>query len=185
MSQNEGLKRYLEAALALSQVTRARAEELVKELIQTGELEHTRAQDWVEDLLRTSRDRSEAFISAVQSEVRSQLYQVGVTNLEELAHRVARVLEQGQAAVRNAGRRPPASGRATKAAPAKNTTKKRAAKKTAAKKTTARKVAKRSSVGKSVSAEKRAPAKKAATRKKAAAGKTPARKAVSARKARA
>jgi polyhydroxyalkanoate synthesis regulator phasin len=191
MSQNEGLKRYLEAALALSQVTRTRAEELVRELIQAGELEHTRAQDWVEDLLRTSRERSEAFISAVQSEVRSQLSDVGVTNLEELAHRVARVLEQGQAAVRNAGRRPPTSGRAAQGAPAKKTTKKGApakkatAKRAAAKKPTAKKVAKRPSVGRTAPAKRRAPAKKAAARKKAPAKKVPARKAVSTRKARA
>ena len=58
MPSNDGLRRYLEAGLALTQITRARAEELVHELIQAGEVETTRAQDWVEDLVKTSRDRS-------------------------------------------------------------------------------------------------------------------------------
>jgi polyhydroxyalkanoate synthesis regulator phasin len=177
MSQNDGLKRYLEAALALSQVTRARAEELVRELIQAGELEHTRAHDWVEDLVAISRERSEAFISAVRGEVRSQLFDVGVTNIEELARRVARVLEQGQAAVRDAGRKKPAPGRGAKKAPAKGTAAKKAkktAKKTAAKRT-----------AKSASARKKAPARKAVAKKKATARKAPARKAGAARRVRA
>ena len=59
MPPNDGLQRYLEAGLALTQITRARAEELVHELIQAGEVETTRAQDWVEDLVKTSRERSD------------------------------------------------------------------------------------------------------------------------------
>ncbi len=41
MTPNDGLRRYLEAGLALTQITRARAEELVHELIQAGEVETT------------------------------------------------------------------------------------------------------------------------------------------------
>ena len=82
MSQIDGLKRYVEAVLALGQITRARAEELVHELIQTGAVDHVRAQEWVEDLMSTSRERSEAFVSAVRNEVRTQLSEVGITNLE-------------------------------------------------------------------------------------------------------
>jgi len=150
MSQIDGLKRYLEAGLALTQITRARAEELVRELIQTGEVERNRAQDWVEDLMSTSRERSEAFISTVRSEVRSQLSEVGVTNLDELAKRVAHILERTQAAARKAAKR--TAKRPAKRAPAK---KKAAAKKAAAKKAPARKKA----------PAKRAPAKKTAARR--------------------
>lgn len=154
MAQIDGLKRYLEAGLAMTQITRARAEELVRDLIQTGEVERNRAQDWVEDLVATSRDRSEAFLSTVRSEVRSQLSEVGINNLDELARRVAKILEHGQAAARKASKRP------GKKAPAKKAPASKAA---AAKKAAARK----------------APAKKAA-----AARKAPAAKKAAARKAR-
>jgi len=165
MAQIDGLKRYLEAGLAMTQITRARAEDLVRDLIQTGEVERTRAQEWVEDLVSTSRDRSEAFLSTIRSEVRSQLSEVGVTNLDELARRVAHILEQGQAAARKAVKRP-AKRASAKKAPAK---KKAAAKKAPAKKAPA----------------KRAVAKKAPAKKKAAAKKAPAKRATAARKARA
>ena len=52
MTENDGLRRYVDAGTALTQITRARAEELVRELIKTGEVERHRAQEWVEDLVK-------------------------------------------------------------------------------------------------------------------------------------
>ena len=46
MTENDGLRRYVEAATTLTQITRSRAEELVRDLIKAGELERHRAQDW-------------------------------------------------------------------------------------------------------------------------------------------
>src|SRR3974390_3319271 len=133
MVENEGLRRYVDAGMALTQITRARAEELVRELVKTGEFERTRAQEWVEDLVRVSRERSEAFVHLVRNEVRSQLDDLGITNVDELAKRVAEVLaasterarKAGKAATRRRGR-----GRGAKAA--KKAPAKKAAKKTAA-----------------------------------------------------
>src|ERR1700722_2543702 len=142
MSQNDGLRRYLEAGISFSQITRSRAEELVRDLIQTGEVERNRAQEWVEDLVTTNRERSEAFLSTIRKEVQRQLAEMDLTNLDELAHRVAEILARGQAAARKAGRT-----RHTAA-------KKPAAKKTAAKKAPAKKAATTS-----------APAKKAVAKK--------------------
>ena len=152
MAQNDGLRRYLEAGLALTQITRARAEELVHELIQAGEVETGRAQDWVEDLVKTSRERSDALLSTVRGEVRSQLADLGITNLDDLAHRVSEILDKAESAARRATSRGPGRGRA-------------GAKKTSAKKATAKKTA----------PAKKAAAKKTAT-KKAAAKKTAAKK---------
>ncbi|MGA2037172.1 MAG: hypothetical protein ABSH04_06275, partial [Acidimicrobiales bacterium] len=161
------LKRYLEAGLALSQITRTRAEELVRELIQTGEVEHSRAQEWVEDLVSASRERSEAFISAVRGEVRSQLSDVGVTNLEELARRVARILGRGQAAARKASQRPSTSRAAARKAPARKA------------------AAKKKAPAKKKAAARKAPVKKKAPVKRAPAKKATAKRAASTRKARA
>src|SRR5579864_1875797 len=106
MTENDGLRRYVEAASALTQITRGRAEELVRELIKAGELERHRAQDWVEDLVKASRDRSEALVATVRGEVRQQLKEVGFTNVDDLAKKVADILARSSAAGRRATHRP-------------------------------------------------------------------------------
>jgi polyhydroxyalkanoate synthesis regulator phasin len=155
MTPNDGLRRYLEAGLALSQITRARAEELVHELIQAGEVETTRAQDWVEDLVKTSRDRSDTLLSTVRGEVRSQLADLGITNMDDLAHRVAELLDRAETAARRAASRGPGRGR-TSSRSAARTSK---AKKAPARKTTAKKTAARSTKA------KKAPARKTTAKK--------------------
>jgi polyhydroxyalkanoate synthesis regulator phasin len=151
MTENDGLRRYVEAATALTQITRSRAEELVRELIKAGELERHRAQDWVEDLVKTSRDRSEALVGTVRGEVRQQLKELGFTNVDDLAKKVADILARSSAAGRQATHRPagkvkktspkkggPGKGGPAKSGPAKSTarkttgTKKAAAKKAGA-----------------------------------------------------
>ena len=102
MAQNDGLRRYFEAALAVSQITRSRAEEVVRDLIRTGEVESTQARDWVEDLVRTSRQRSETFVSTVHSEVRRQLNDLGLGDINDLARRVADILDKAETAARRA-----------------------------------------------------------------------------------
>src|ERR1700686_3819856 len=121
MNENDGLRRYVEAATALTQITRSRAEELVRELIKAGELERHRAQDWVEDLVKTSRDRSEALVSTVRGEVRQQLKELGFTNVEDLAKKVAEILARSSAAGRKATHRP--AKNAKKKGPKKTTPK--------------------------------------------------------------
>ncbi|HVA02803.1 MAG TPA: hypothetical protein VMU64_03565 [Acidimicrobiales bacterium] len=106
MTENDGLRRYVEAATTLTQITRSRAEELVRELIKAGELERHRAQEWVEDLVKTSRDRSEALVSTVRGEVRQQLKELGFTNVDDLAKKVADILARSSAAGRKATHRP-------------------------------------------------------------------------------
>src|SRR6202035_3185432 len=106
MAANDSLKRYLEAGMALTQVTRARAEELVHELIKTGEFERSRAQDWVEDLVETSRERSETLLSTVRGEVQEQLKEIGFTSIDDLARRVEEVLQRSSAAARKVTHRP-------------------------------------------------------------------------------
>ena len=149
MAETDGLKRYLEAGMALTQVTRARAEELVRELVKTGEFESSRAQDWVEDLVKVSRERSETLVSTIRGEVSHQLKELGFTNVDDLARKVEDVLQRSSEVARKATRRPGGKGKKSDKkpsggkAPAKKAAKKTAAKKTAkkapAKKTAAKK----------------------------------------------
>jgi polyhydroxyalkanoate synthesis regulator phasin len=180
MTANDSLKRYLEAGLALTQITRARAEELVHELIQTGEVETTRAQEWVEDLVKTSRDRSDTLLTTVRGEVKTQLADMGITSMDDLAHRVAEVLDRAETAARKATHRGPGRGRtaprgttAKKAPPRKAPVKKSPAKSAAAKKTATTQAGAKATTAKKAAARK-APAKKATAKaaKKTAASST-------------
>jgi polyhydroxyalkanoate synthesis regulator phasin len=182
MPPNDGLKRYLDAGLALTQITRARAEELVHELIQAGEVETTRAQDWVEDLVKTSRERSDTLLTTVRGEVKTQLADLGITNMDDLVHKVSEMLDHAEKAGRRAAKRGPGRGRSS-AGPATRTTtaKKAPARKTAATKTPAKSAAaKKTATGKAsatATKAKKAPARKAAVKKTAAKKATTAAKA--------
>jgi polyhydroxyalkanoate synthesis regulator phasin len=149
MTENDGLRRYVEAATALTQITRSRAEELVRELIKAGEVERNRAQDWVEDLVKTSRDRSEALVDTVRGEVRKQLKELGFTNMDDLAKKVADILARSSAAGRQATHRP--GGKVKKTNP----------KKTGPSKTGAAKSTTRPASGAKKASAKKASAKKA------------------------
>ncbi|MEY2477519.1 MAG: hypothetical protein QOG87_2834, partial [Actinomycetota bacterium] len=45
MAQNDMLRRYLDAGMAFTQLTRARAEAIVKDLVKAGELQREQTQD--------------------------------------------------------------------------------------------------------------------------------------------
>jgi polyhydroxyalkanoate synthesis regulator phasin len=142
MSKRDGYQRYLDAGIAFTQMTRSRAEELVQELVKSGEVQRKEAQAKVEELIDRSRKSSESLLSVVRDEVGSQLRSLGIGNIEDLAKQVASLLARSPKSASG-----PAKKSATKKAPAK----KAAAKKSAAKKAPAKK-----------SAAKKAPAKKSA-----------------------
>ena len=174
MANSDGFRKYFEAGAVLGHVTRARAEEIVRELVNAGEVQRGQAQQWVDDLVERSRKASEELVNVVRKEVANQLNTLKV-NPEDLAKQAADILRRSADAGRSAtttatssaatrvgktakaarkaatkvtGRR---AGAAKKAGP-KPAAKKAPAKKTAAKKAPAKKTA------------KRAPAKKTAKR---------------------
>ncbi len=161
------LQRYLDAGIAFTNLTRARAEELVEELIQGGELQGADAKGRVEDLLERSRRGRAALVEQVRREVNHQLEMLGVTSVEDLAHQVAdllsRTAETGrQAATKKTGKK----ATAKKATAKKATAKKATAKKTTAKKATGKKATAKKATGKSGGAKKSSP-KKSASKKSA------------------
>ncbi|MGO9456747.1 MAG: hypothetical protein ACLP62_06840 [Acidimicrobiales bacterium] len=163
----EGFKKYVEAAGVFGRVTRARAEEIVHELVDAGVLQRGQAQEWVDDVVERSRKASEDLVHMIRTEVSHQLTAMGIDR-DNLARQVADLVRQSA----EAGRRATSGAGAT----ARSTVKKVAAKKPGAKKAAAKQAAAKKAPAKKAPAKKtaatKAPAKKAAA-KQAPAKKTP------------
>jgi polyhydroxyalkanoate synthesis regulator phasin len=169
MVNKDSFQKYLDAGIAFTNLTRARAEELVAELVQSGEFQSGDARAKVDELIERSRRGRELVVAQVRHEVARQLDTAGITNLEDLAKQVASLLGRTAATGRAATQ---GTKKAAKKEPAKATkkaaTKKPAAKKAAAKKSQAKKAAGKKAAATKASAKKGAPAK--APAKKAASG---------------
>ena len=145
MAQLDALRKYLEAGMAFTQTTRARAEEIVGNLVRAGELQTEQTQQQVQDLVDRSRENTERMVNAVRKEVVGQLGSLGFATKADLA-KLERKLD--------------AAVRASKPGAAKKTAAKTTAKKTTGKKTTAKKAPAKKSAAKK-SATKKAAASKA------------------------
>lgn len=78
MAISDPWKRYLEAGMELTEVPRARAEKLVRDLVRAGEIQRQEAQHRVEELLDRSRKTTEAVAETVRVEVMRQLQNLGL-----------------------------------------------------------------------------------------------------------
>ncbi|HXA30904.1 MAG TPA: hypothetical protein VNV87_01495 [Acidimicrobiales bacterium] len=161
MANNDPFRRYIDAGAALTQLTRARAEELVQELVKNGEVQRKDVQAKVDDLIERSRKSTEALLSLVHAEVSHQLSSLGIGSLDDLARQVASLLGRGAATnpAKTAGTKKAAAQKAPakKAAAKKAPAKKAAAKKTAAKKAPAKKAGTKKAAAKKAAAKKTAP----------------------------
>ena len=164
MPRNERIKKYLDAGAVFTQVTRARAEEIVRELVGAGDIQRGQAQEWVDHLVDRSRKTSEQVIELVRREVSSQLSKIDASSLESIANQVAEIIKRSADA-----------GRSATSDMTKQATRTAKTARDAAQKVTPR-------VGKKKPAAKKAPAAKKPAAKKASAAKKPAAKKASAAK---
>ena len=192
MAPNERIKKYLEAGTVLGQVTRARAEEIVKELASAGDIQREQTQEWVDNLVERSRKTSEQILDLIRHEVSTQLSKIDATALETLAGQVSDLLKRsaaagrsatadaaahaakGAQAARDAAEKVTPSGVKKKAAPAKKAATSTPSERAAAKKAAVKTVAtKKVPTAKTVPTTKKAAAKKAAPAKRGAPAKGP------------
>jgi polyhydroxyalkanoate synthesis regulator phasin len=167
MADNDVLKRYLEAGMAFTEMTRKKAEALAKDLIKSGDVQREQASEWVEDLVERSRRSTEALVEIVRTEVRQQLDSMGLATRDDLAKLARRfgIVIESQPKKRatkssGSGSSPAKKSTAKKATAKKSTAKKATAKKSTAKKATAKKsTAKKATANKSTA--KKSTAKKA------------------------
>jgi polyhydroxyalkanoate synthesis regulator phasin len=184
MANNERIRKYLDAGSVFGQVTRGRAEEIVRELVNAGDIQRSQAQEWVDTLVERSRKTSEQIIEMVRHEVSTQLSRVDGRAIENLSKQVADVLKKSA----DAGRR--ATHDATQRAEKTATAARKQAGKTAssarkqAGKTAsaARKQASQTAGRARAAAEKAVPTRKAAKKPKAAKKTTASKKSTAAKK---
>ena len=117
MSQTDALKRYLEAGMAFTQLTRKRAEQLVKDLVAAGDLQRNQAKEAIDELVERSRKNTDVLAEQVRKEVDSQLSNMGLArkaDVERLEAELERL--KGSGAKKSAE---PAKAAPAKKAPAK------------------------------------------------------------------
>jgi polyhydroxyalkanoate synthesis regulator phasin len=114
MAETNLLKRYLDAGVAFTQLTQARAEAIVKDLVSAGELQTNQAQAAVTELLERSRQNTERLLEQVRKDIRAQVGNLGLATKADIAR-----LERQIAALKSPARA--SAKKATKRAPAKKT----------------------------------------------------------------
>lgn len=147
---NKALQRYLDAASGLGNLTTAKAEQIVKQMVRSGETAGDQAQDLVKELLERQQRNREAVTALVKAETTRAVRAMGLatgTEVERLQKQVAdlkRELSRVERDTTDTGAASKATAKkATKKTAAKKATKKAAAKK-ATKKATKKAAAKKS-----------------------------------------
>lgn len=117
MAHGDTWKRYLEAGAAFTEMTRARAEALVKEWVKAGEVPRRRAEEAVEQLVELGRRNTEAIVALVRDQVREQLATLGIATRDDIARLEAKIAAAAGGA--GARRAPGGSAKAAKRPTAK------------------------------------------------------------------
>ena len=138
VATNDLIKRLIDAGLSFTQMTQAKAEDIVKEMQEAGQLRMEEAQTTMQELIDAGRKNTEEVVRTVQREVAKQLESLGIdlsdleARVEELARRVGLVSSTGT-------KKAPAAASSTKKSTSRKSTAKKSTAKTAAKKSTAKK----------------------------------------------
>ena len=170
VAEDSLMREYLAAGMTIGEVTRERAEAIVRDLIEAGDLRREQFEAWVDRLLEWGRAATEAMVEAVRTEVSNQLTSRGLVSQEDMSRLDAR-LDDLAGQLRAAASAPARRAKKTaetvkKRAPAKRgRAKKTTARKTTARKTTAKRPAARKTAARTTTARKTAPRKAAATRR--------------------
>lgn len=122
MAQNDMLKRYLDAGVAFTKMSRGRAEGIINDLVKAGEIQREQAQQRVDDLMERSRRNTETLVDLVRRELQGQLSAMGLATKSDLKRIEGRI----DALARNGGAAKAAAPK--KAAPAKKAPAKKATK---------------------------------------------------------
>src|SRR3954463_6278591 len=122
MAQNDLIQRYLDAGMQFTQMTRARAEAIVRDLVKAGEVQAEQAQALVADMVDRSRKNTERLVEQIQNEVRKQVSVaefVTKDTVSRLQSQIDDLRKQLPGPMGGGQKKAPAKKAAAKAAPAK------------------------------------------------------------------
>jgi polyhydroxyalkanoate synthesis regulator phasin len=95
------LRRIALFTSGVAELSRARAEEIVKGLVRNGEIRREQTAAWVKNLMEVSRQNREELTEFVGGEIRDQIANLGLAtrrDVERLERRVARLEAQKKTA---------------------------------------------------------------------------------------
>jgi polyhydroxyalkanoate synthesis regulator phasin len=88
------LRRVALFTSGVAELTRHRAEQIVKDLVRNGDVRREQASSTVRDLLSVSKQSRQELLKMIRSEIRNQVMNLGVASardVERLERRVARL----------------------------------------------------------------------------------------------
>jgi polyhydroxyalkanoate synthesis regulator phasin len=91
MAENELIRRYLDAGIAFTQMTRQRAEDIVRDLVKAGEVQTEQTQQLVEELVNRSRENTERLFESVREQVNASINNLGLATRDDIARLEARL----------------------------------------------------------------------------------------------
>jgi polyhydroxyalkanoate synthesis regulator phasin len=124
MPQNDLLKRFLDAGVSFTNMSRSRAEAIIGDLVKAGEVQANQTQKAVDQLVARSRTNAERLVETVRKEVGQQVANLRLASQADIARLERRI-----------------DALAKQSRPAAKRTSKSAASKTGATKSTAKKAA--------------------------------------------
>jgi polyhydroxyalkanoate synthesis regulator phasin len=93
------LRRVALFTSGVAELTRHRAEQIVKDLVQQGDVRREQASAAVRDIMDVSRQSRQELVSFVRGEIRAQVANLGLASkrdVERLERRIARLEAQGK-----------------------------------------------------------------------------------------
>jgi polyhydroxyalkanoate synthesis regulator phasin len=97
------LRRVALFTSGVAELTRHRAEQIVRDLVQRGDVRREQASAAVREIMDASRQSRQELIRFVRGEIRAQIANLGVASkrdLERLERRIARLESQGKTAAK-------------------------------------------------------------------------------------
>lgn len=98
MATNDRWQQYLDTGRQWTEMTRAQAESVVRDLVKTGEVQQKRAKKAVDELLERSRKNAEDLRKVIRHEMQSQISALGIATKDDLARLERKLTKAGSSA---------------------------------------------------------------------------------------
>jgi len=95
-------RQFLEAGMQFTAVTRTEAQRRARQLVREGQLAQGRMQAFIDELVRTSRQRADDLVEIVRTEIQRQVEALGIATKRDLERLEARIRKAEKASKQTA-----------------------------------------------------------------------------------